>query len=266
MKRPVQFLFGCLLASALATVHASVRQDPQELRAESQRAAKSTEQLSQSTQLGGGSVLELRDGRIACREVTEEESGALQRNPVQLHVISDGFHPAADQTALKIVLRGTSQLEQSPDAKAAFIRAARAWESLIQNPITVVIDVDFGTTAFGKPFGENELGSTHFQRVVEWNIYSTIRAALIRSAGSPQEAALYNSLPASQLPTDLGGATAMIYHIPAMRALGLFPAVADPELTEPSSARPQPLLSMQVKTSISIQATVTSPRGSTSLR
>jgi hypothetical protein len=102
----------------------------------------------------------------------------------------------------------------------------------------VVIDVDFGTTAFGKPFGENELGSTHFQRLVEWNIYSTIRAALIRSAGSPQEAALYSSMPASQLPTDLGGATAVIYHIPAMRALGLFPAVADPEGDQAEMGRP----------------------------
>ncbi len=184
--------------------------------------------------LEGGSVLELRDGQITCRPATEAEARAMRNIPdQQLRVIGDeAFAPGSPQQArkgLKIILRGTPQIEQFPEAKAAFLRAARAWETLIQNPITVVIDVDFGPTAFGKPFGKNQYGVTRFQWNFNANAYPIIRSALIRSAGSPQEAALYNALPPAQLPTDLGAATGMIYHVPAMRALGLFPPVADPE-------------------------------------
>ncbi|MGH9937676.1 MAG: NF038122 family metalloprotease, partial [Blastocatellia bacterium] len=151
----------------------------------------------------------------------------------ELRALSDeAFAPDSTEQAqqgLKIILRGTPQLEQFPEAKAAFLRAARMWESLIQNRVTVVIDVDFGPTFFGKPFGENLYGQTRFQWGFDANAYSIIRSALIRSAGSPQEAALYNALPPAQLPTDLGAATGMIYHVPALRALGLLPPVADPD-------------------------------------
>jgi hypothetical protein len=184
--------------------------------------------------LEGGSVLELRDGQMSCRAATEAEAQAMRRNPDrELRVINDeAFAPGSTQQAqrgLKIILRGTPQLERFPEAKAAFLRAARAWESLIQNPITVVIDVDFGPTHFGTPFRENEYGKTRFQWDFRAFPYPAIRSALIRSAGSPQEAALYNALPAGQLPTDLGAATIMVYHVAAMRALELLPPVADPE-------------------------------------
>ncbi len=196
-------------------------------------AAEAQDQLH-GAPLEGGSVLELRDGQMSCRAATKAEAQAMQRDPDQeLRVIGDeAFAPGSPEQArkgLKIILRGTPQLEQFPEAKAAFLRAARTWESLIQNPITVVIDVDFGPTKFGDPFRENQLGVTRFQRKFNPNVYPTILSALIRSAGSPQEAALYNSLPPAQLPTDLGAATGMIYHVAAMRALGLLPPVADPD-------------------------------------
>jgi hypothetical protein len=186
------------------------------------------------TPLEGGSVLEFRDGQVSCRTATEEEAQAMQRNPDQeLSMIGDEVVSASStepvQKGLKIILRGTPQLEGFPEAKAAFLRAARNWESAIQNRITVVIDVEFGPTAFGKPFGENQYGVTKFQWNFHENGYPIIRSALIRSAGSPQEAALYNSLPPERLPTDLGAAPGMIYHVTAMRALGLFPPVADPD-------------------------------------
>ncbi len=184
--------------------------------------------------LEGGSVLELRDGQMSCRAATAEEAQAMQRNPDQeLRVIGDEAFapnpPEQSQKGLKIILRSTPQLEQFPEAKAAFLRAARTWESLIQNPITVVIDVDFGPMFFGKPFGENEYGFTRFQLGSGANAYPTVRSALIKSAGSPQEAALYNALPPAQLPTDLGATTGMTIHIAAARALGLLQPVADPE-------------------------------------
>ncbi|QQS48409.1 MAG: NF038122 family metalloprotease [Acidobacteriota bacterium] len=186
----------------------------------------------ESTPIVGGSVLEIRDGKTICRAASRQEAQEMMRDPGrQLRVISDQGSSLQEQprTGLKIILRGTPQLEQFPEAKAAFLLAARQWERLIQNRITVVIDVDFGPTAFGDPFRENQYGVTDFQRVFHPNAYPVIRASLIASAGSPREAALYNSLPADQLPTDLGAATGMVYHIAPMRALGLFPPVADPD-------------------------------------
>ena len=186
------------------------------------------------TPIEEGAVLELRDGRTSCRAATEDEARAMRRDPGErLRVIGDeALAPDSAEQArkgLKIILRGTQQLEQSPEAKAAFLRAAGVWESLIQNPITVVIDVDFGPTAFGKPFEEEAYGVTKFQRGISSGVYPTIRSALIQSAGSPQEAALYNSLPATELPTDLGAATSMTIHAPVMRALGLLNPTPNPD-------------------------------------
>ncbi len=208
MKRRNSFIFLIAIAAALALSAAF-----------SAPAVEAQDNLHISL-LEGGSVLELRDGRMSCRAATAEEARAMRRDPdQQLRVIGDeAFAPDSQQQTrkgLKIILRGTPQLEQYPEAKAAFLRAARAWEALIQNPITIVIDVDFGPTSFGKPFGQNQYGQTRFQWNFNANAYSIIRSALIRSAGSPQEAALYNALPAGSLPTDLGPATGMIYHVPA---------------------------------------------------
>jgi hypothetical protein len=85
---------------------------------------------------------------------------------------------------------------------------------VIQNPITVVIDVDFGPTFFGEPFENNVGGVTHTQSLFNSNIYAAIRAALIRSAGSPVEAALYNALPPDHLPTNQGPSKRMTFESP----------------------------------------------------
>src|SRR6266566_3622891 len=53
---------------------------------------------------------------------------------------------------LRIILHGTSQLNQNAIARNAFIVAANRWEAIISTPVTVVLDVDFGTTFFGTPF------------------------------------------------------------------------------------------------------------------
>ena len=49
---------------------------------------------------------------------------------------------------LDIILRPTAQLQANPEALAAFERAAATWENLITTEITVVVDVDYGTTRF----------------------------------------------------------------------------------------------------------------------
>ncbi|MGH9936531.1 MAG: NF038122 family metalloprotease, partial [Blastocatellia bacterium] len=183
-------------------------------------------------------VIESDGWQTLCRDATSEEARALMgRDPEQpLRAINDeetsALSPeqsAAQSTdGLKIILRGTQQLEQNPAAKAAFIRAAQKWEAVIQSPITVVIDVDFGPTWFGQPFS-GELGVTDAQDIGNSAGYPSVRSALIARASNAQEAALYNSLPQSQLPTDIGATAGMWGPSAVFRALGLIDPVANPD-------------------------------------
>src|SRR5262245_18338732 len=140
-----------------------------------------------------GHVIADVDGHSVCRDATEAEaSESVQRDPEQpLHAIhgeeSSGLSPAQSQDGLKIVLRGTSQLEEFSEAKAAFIRAAKRWEAVIQSPITVVIDMDFGPTWFGEPFPGPRLGYTYGQTIGANNAYPELRSALLLRASSAQE-------------------------------------------------------------------------------
>lgn len=246
-------VLGCLLIAGLAGANLQPASAARSVAARQKhvqkgrgvRAATPTAKAQadpQFTRFESGTVLEMRDGQLDCREATVEESQALGRNHSQpLQVLHDeAFAPDAPEQArqgLKIVMRGTQQLNQFPEAKAAFLRAARLWESLIQNPITVVIDVDYGPTFFGDPF-EGYGGLTRSQALYHPNIYSVIRAALINSAGSPQEAALYNALPPDHLPTDQGPARGMTFTTAELRALGEISPVADPEHEPPNWGSP----------------------------
>src|SRR6185369_6689108 len=107
--------------------------------------------------------------------------------------------------------RGTDQLEQSPAAKAAFVRAAETWERTIAGtPITIVVDIDYGATYFGQPFPSNVLGVTDPQVLLAGDDFAFIRSHLIAEAASDDEAALYARLPERSVPTDLG-ATRDVY-------------------------------------------------------
>jgi hypothetical protein len=130
-------------------------------------------------------------------------------------------------------------LEGYPAAKAAFINAAVTWESLIQTPITVIIDVDFGPTRFGVPFPAGVLGSTDSQDIGSNTAYPDVRSQLIESAPSTEAASLFNLLPPARVPTDLGS-TATVYAPSAVfRSLGLIASDADPD-TETAQLGPPP--------------------------
>ena len=122
---------------------------------------------------------------------------------------------------LHIFLHGTSQLEQNQAAKNAFIVAANRWESLISNPINVVIDVDFGTTYFGTAYGDpNILGQTGSRQ--NSTSFSTLRQRLIANSPTSAELNLYNALPASTVPVEGGGSVSSAVLTRAnARALGL---------------------------------------------
>src|SRR5262249_25472370 len=97
-----------------------------------------------------------------CVEASADQAREIRgRDPQSpLTVIQRDSDPPPRQPGLKIILRGTNQLATFPPARDAFKRAALQWEALIQTRITIVIDVDFGATIFGKGFGDGVVSTT----------------------------------------------------------------------------------------------------------
>src|SRR5688572_23596217 len=133
---------------------------------------------------------------------------------------------------LRIVLHGTTQLEGTPVAKNAFIVAANRWEAIIATPITVVIDVDFGTTFCGTPYPSSTiLGATTSNSFT--GPFSSFRQRLIDGASNSNETQLYNLLPPTELPTEVTDAPSSVTNARATnanaRALGLISDITNPD-------------------------------------
>jgi hypothetical protein len=164
----------------------------------------------------------------ACRAATPEETAILEARPtrIPLHVLIRGRETLAASAGLHIVLRGTDQLEAKPEAKAAFLRAAARWESLISSPVTIVLDVDYGDLFFGSPFLSGATGQTipQFARF-DW---PTVRGTLVAGADTPARKTLASALPIGTIPSDRGPIGAIRAPAPVFRALGLLPSNEDP--------------------------------------
>lgn len=210
--------------------------DEQRQRSPSQRRDGGSRTVQESEVQESGFVTYADGGSTACRDMTESEVKAAQRTPEQLkemRVITPRERAIALQqdemttegaTGLTITLRSTAQLDNYPAAKNAFIRAAATWEARIKNPITVVIDVDYGPTRFGATYPAGVLGSTGTPSYIV--AYDTIRTKLVASASSSAETSLYNALPFNTVSTDLGFVPNVAVVSPLMRAFGLIGASA----------------------------------------
>jgi hypothetical protein len=174
-------------------------------------------------------VLRGHGGDVRCADATPAEADEISRRDPGpgLHAIT----PPGDSKrhlGLRIILRGTAQLENYPEAKAAYLRAAATWERAIQaTPISILIDVDFGPTLFGQPPPPNVLGTTSPQMLLAAKSYFFIRGSLISRASNPQEAALYENLPDAAVPTDLGDTRNIYAPSAVFRALGFLRAEAN---------------------------------------
>jgi len=225
-----------------------------------------TEHFSRSAEPGAGLfMLYESGGGLACREATPEEALSLSEpdRVEQLHTISRSESQSLNvkDKGLQIVLRATQQLERFPEAKTAFLRASAFWEDRIQTPITIIIDVDFGPTLFGTPFAQGSIGASDAQEVTSTDIYGRVRSQLITKASSEQELAVYQSLPASALPTDIGTTTTMRGASANARALGCLTLwQTRPVRRRISASHPQ---SVSIRTSNSI---MTQPMASTATR
>ncbi|MDQ3818911.1 MAG: hypothetical protein M3362_14725, partial [Acidobacteriota bacterium] len=178
-------------------------------------------------------------GNVVCREATlleKEQAGAVDTESLGLQQINHLEYQKGDRatkalpgenagTGLTIILRATSQLQANQTAVNAFNRAAQNWENIIQSPITVYIDVDYGTTNFGRAWGSGVLGSTSAPSSAY--PYQSIRTNLIAEAsgeGNTTKQAFFNALPPNSVPTDLGDKSSAVVSDSAARAIGLLPA------------------------------------------
>lgn len=176
----------------------------------------------------GAFVHKLVDGRAVCVEAAGEGVRNIrERDPnLPLTVLTPVQQP--NQQGLRIVLRGTSQLLGSTAASDAFNRAAAQWESLIQTRMTVIIDVDFGSTIFGQAFDDSVVASTDAQVLCGNALYPAVRARLIANA-LPERSSLLNGLPAKAAQTDEGETAAIAASSASLRALNLISPIADPD-------------------------------------
>jgi len=176
----------------------------------------------------GAFVQRMVDGQIVCFEASTEQARRIKDRDPNLplsELAADADQPAG----LKIRLRGTSQLQSFPQARDAFRRAAAQWETLIQTNVTIIIDVDFGPTLFGKPFDADDVCISDAQVLAGNALYPAGRAGLIAAGDAPEKISLYSSLPAKAVPTDRGESQGLAASSATLRALGLLNQVAEPD-------------------------------------
>jgi len=120
-----------------------------------------------------------------------------------------------------------SQLDANPDAKAAFIRAAQNWETIILSPITIYIDVDFGFDQFWQALACQVLGST--STPASTYPYQSVRTNLIAEANGERQRHQTSDLQRASFNERAHGPGQREYdrcvELDA-RAIGLLPAVA----------------------------------------
>jgi hypothetical protein len=192
--------------------------------------------------------------RVMPRDASGKRIAAANDNRATIDSIASSYAKsetnsvtaAATDSQMRIILRETPQLGSSPrrdEVRAAFQRAAATWESLIQMPISIVVDVDYGETWFGTAYSsDGVLGMTSGgpSPIVR---YSSFLQRVLDPARTtdPTELALYNSLPKTPtVPTDAGNIEWIFVSAPLARALGIRPPTVDPDpVISPLNTQPK---------------------------
>ncbi len=137
------------------------------------------------------------------------------------------------RNGLFLILRATAGLNNNPAAKAAVQRAAGKWEYLIQDQISVAVDVDFAATYFNEPFPANAIALTNARgaRVTSASLYVNVLDRMRENSSDERQKLLFSNLPDEGLPTELGTADLVVLASPIARAIGSLPADVDPNST-----------------------------------
>jgi hypothetical protein len=188
--------------------------------------------------LHGAYVVADVDGKASCRDAAPDEALVLNKRPaVALFEFGESHGRISTndgpQTHLNIILRGTAQLEANAEAKAAFERAAAIWESVIANPVTIYVDVDYGPKRFGQDWpSANIIASAGTPSYLYSDgDYAEFRSLFVARADDANEAVIYSALPLESFPTDVGNVSAFGGGGNILRLFGLeqFPATAASE-------------------------------------
>ncbi|PYP88564.1 MAG: hypothetical protein DMF61_05095 [Blastocatellia bacterium AA13] len=169
------------------------------------------------------------NGRAVCLQAPAEQAHALrQREPGAASILLTPPDSAGvPRTGLRIVLRGTPQLQNFPEAIDGLRRAAAQWEAQIQTVLTVVVEVDFGPTFFGAQASDDVVDVSDGQILGGNALYAGALADLVSGPYPNEKKALYSSLPARALPTDHGTYSGLLMSSATLRALDLLNPVAD---------------------------------------
>lgn len=173
-------------------------------------------------------------GEIGCRQASAAEVDYLRQSRRDQNLHSIAPYQTAQAGGLTIILRATSQLEAYPQAKAAFLKAAAIWESVIQTPITITIDVDFGTTWFGEDFPEGVVGFTNPQLLLGDPLYPNLWYHMLDTAPTRKRYDLYLAMPSDHITTDLGDTQMVVAPSALFRVWGYIDSTANPD-NEPVS-------------------------------
>lgn len=167
-----------------------------------------------------GSVLRLDDGKVICQAASDLDTQSDFSPRQYLTVQGTGN--------ITFIVRAGAGFEASPQARDTFLRAAQIWSSLIEapQPVTIVVDVDYTPTVLGSP---SILGQARPQALIGRGEYQDYRASVITNANSGKELALFNALPESAIPTDLGDTDTFVMPSALLRVVGLIPPLADPD-------------------------------------
>ncbi|MEW6212664.1 MAG: NF038122 family metalloprotease, partial [Acidobacteriota bacterium] len=190
---------------------------------------------SQSLFRGIASVTALYqfEGALRSRSATAEEATLVnERDLAGDMTLLSTVEPSA-QTGLKILLRSTAQLDASPQAKQAFVKAARTWESVVSTQMTVIIDIDYGPNCFGTPAPSDLAGATNTQLLYGEGHYLELLEHLLNGASTPEELELYYRMPQPTVPTDQGDTFNTLAPSPVYRAVGLIDRHATDDYNPP---------------------------------
>ena len=184
----------------------------------------------------------LPDGSLGCDTATESQAEALRaadRDGGEVRLTPLPSLNRAGVSPFTIIIRATDQLLARPTALLAFRRAAARWERIIQNPVTTVIDLDYGPNRFNSgPFPTNVIASANSAQQFASGTAgpAEIRAALIANQSDAPSLALLNAIPVPTPSTISGeaGTTPLgrgIGGLISLQVLGFRPAVLDPDPT-----------------------------------
>ncbi|HEU4871050.1 MAG TPA: hypothetical protein VFT08_09395, partial [Pyrinomonadaceae bacterium] len=166
-------------------------------------------------------IYKAEDGDTTCREASIAERRELElinpKNLRQVNHTEDNLRLASADSAedhLTIILLATANLDSNAEAKAAFTRAAAAWEAVITSPVTIYLEADFGPDNFGSAWGSGTLGATSSPSLGGIG-YSTVRQNLINGANTAAKQLVYQSLPANAVPIDAGTGSSTVVSVSA---------------------------------------------------